>query len=61
MKNWVMKIRTAIRNLNKLKDAKTSLAGAAELSGPSSMTNKMEASSNEPEYASIMDYPGYNE
>lgn len=58
MKNWVLKIRTAIRNLNKMKDAKTSLAAAAE-SGPSSMTHKMEASSNEPEYASIKDYPRY--
>lgn len=55
MKNWVLKIRTAIRNLNKLKDARASIVE----SGPSSINNRMEAagSSNEPEYASIKDYP----
>lgn len=53
MKNWVSRIRTAIRSINRKKEAKVSVVD----SGPSSITNtKMEAS-NEPEYASIKDYP----
>ena len=61
MKNWVSRIRTAIRNINRKKDGK--LAQVPGESGPSSIgigASKMD-SSNEPEYASIKDYPRYSE
>ena len=54
MKNWVSRIRTAIRNINRKKEAKQS-----DSSGPSLGPAKMEAACNEPEYASIKDYPRF--
>ena len=54
MKNWVSRIRAAIRNINRKKDTKP-----GDTSGPSSSHTKMEAASNEPEYASIKDYPRF--
>ena len=54
MKNWVSRIRAAIRNINRKKEAKQS-----DSSGPSLGPVKMEAACNEPEYASIKDYPRF--
>ena len=54
MKNWVSRIRAAIRNINRKKETKP-----ADTSGPSIGPTKMEAASNEPEYASIKDYPRF--
>ena len=56
MKNWVSRIRTAIRNMNR-KKGDTSKPG--DTSGPSISHVKMEAACNEPEYASIKDYPRF--
>ena len=52
MKNWVSRIRAAIRSINRKKEAKPGDTG-----GPSLGPTKMEAACNEPEYASIKDYP----
>lgn len=52
MKNWVSRIRAAIRSINRMKEAKPGDTG-----GPSLGPAKMEAACNEPEYASIKDYP----
>ena len=54
MKNWVSRIRAAIRNINRKKEAKQ-----VDASGPSLVPTKMEAACNEPEYASIKDYPRF--
>ena len=54
MKNWVSRIRAAIRNINRKKETKP-----GDTSGPSIGHTKMEAASNEPEYASIKDYPRF--
>ena len=54
MKNWVSRIRAAIRNINRKKDTKT-----GDTSGPSIGHTKTEAANNEPEYASIKDYPRF--
>ena len=59
MKNWVSRIRTAIRNINRKKDGK--LVQVPGESGPSSIGASKMDSSNEPEYASIKDYPRYSE
>lgn len=52
MKNWVSRIRAAIRSINRMKEAKP-----GETGGPGLGPAKMEAACNEPEYASIKDYP----
>ena len=54
MKNWVSHIRAAIRNINRKKETKP-----GDTSGPRIGHTKMEAASNEPEYASIKDYPRF--
>ena len=55
MKNWVSRIRTAIRNLNRKKDGKT--APVPGDCGPSNTGHVRMDTANEPEYASIKDYP----
>ena len=57
MKNWVSRIRAAIRNINRKKETKVSPGDARGQGGASH--SKMEASCNEPEYASIKDYPRF--